>query len=910
MAEKLIFVDMAEFRFSKFAFFPVFQVLFSVSLLLGCDDGGSSSPLGEEDSERPGFVRVLSSGKSTVLGTDVGTAKANERPKMTVTFDYDYSIQDHEVTCGEYKSFDKSVNCQKDSLPVSNVNYYDAVLYANAKSKKEKLDTAYTYVKASYDGEGHCNGIEGLIFHPEVNAYRLPTEAEWIFAANMDWNVRNSWTADDDVDSPKKVCSRKKSMVCDMEGNVSEWVNDWLGLFRDTTISNYVGAPNGGSLGERVLKGGSFRNESSFVNRYSRGDVYVVTSTTRASYVGFRLAFGAIPNAVWLSETGLAQNSFVAPLASSATVRKLSGAYRAKLVFRDDSRGNLAYVDYSNAFLSVVEIKDSIDSYHPEISPDGKWVAFCTGLEGVSGKSSVYVRKLNASGEPAIRLDVESAAIPRWNVLESGDTVIVYVSDAGDNSDESTFMKKSTWRVPFSGGKFGKPKKLFDGSYHGGVQGNFAVSGSKLLRAHKKDVDTVWFDSKQACNVSLSKSGNGQTLFLDFGDKTDKNFVGEKYGVHERILIADSTGELVNSIGAPSGYAFDHTEWASSNLIAATLTNGDGAHSKVVAVNTKDSSVTELVEGVELWHPSLWTEKLDAELDQKLSLDSAAAYYSEDQATHYLSYKLRLFWNYKDSLEIVGLGNSHMNAGFSSSLLRNALNMAVIPCDMYCSRYLIENYVLNHCRNIKFLVVGIDFDLWRDRDGVAILENQGSALGYKYDINHDFWKDGLLKGFVDVSQKSMVENEDVMTTFDYYRGQAATDVQNGWYGEDGTAEILEQGWDKDSPNPEGNYQELLNILKMAKKNGVYVIGVVFPISPYYKKTDQYGRHGMLRSTAKNFIKRLKELDELEKYFVLFDENKMGDHDYPSSMAYDYDHLNIYGSEQLTARLDSLLKTLE
>lgn len=97
---------------------------------------------------------------------------------------------------------------------------------------------------------------------------------------------------------------------------------------------------------------------------------------------------------------------------------------------------------------------------------------------------------------------------------------------------------------------------------------------------------------------------------------------------------------------------------------------------------------------------------------------------------------------------------------------------------------------------------------------------------------------------------------------------------------------------------------------MAKKNGVYVIGVVFPISPYYKKTDQYGRHGMLRSTAKNFIKRLKELDELEKYFVLFDENKMGDHDYPSSMAYDYDHLNIYGSKQLTARLDSLLKTLE
>ena len=30
-----------------------------------------------------------------------------------------------------------------------------------------------------------------------------------------------------------------------MGGNVKEWVSDWLGYYKDTTITNYVGAPDG-----------------------------------------------------------------------------------------------------------------------------------------------------------------------------------------------------------------------------------------------------------------------------------------------------------------------------------------------------------------------------------------------------------------------------------------------------------------------------------------------------------------------------------------------------------------------------------------------------------------------------------------------------------------------------------------
>ena len=41
-----------------------------------------------------------------------------------------------------------------------------------------------------------------------------------------------------------------------------------------------------------------------------------------------------------------------------------------------------------------------------------------------------------------------------------------------------------------------------------------------------------------------------------------------------------------------------------------------------------------------------------------------------------------------------------------------------------------------------------------------------------------------------------------------------------------------------------------------------------------------------------------------------DENKLGDHDYTNDMALDYDHLNKWGAEQISRRIDSLLNTLE
>ena len=271
--------------------------------LLACNNGESVSSNESSVEEIEGMILVHSG--TTTLGSNDSKYKASERPAMTVNLDYDYYLAIHEMTCGEYRTLAKKQKlkdfgkCKKDSLPLADVTFYDAILAANAKSKDEKRDTAYTYSKATFNSEGHCTNLEGFVFHPDVDAYRLPTEAEWVLAASKGWNPQNnSWNADNSEFSAHIVCTAKKDDLgfCDLAGNVKEWVNDWAGRFRDTVITNYVGAPNGNDLGERILKGGYYSNRTSDMNVIARGDEYTVEGSTHAERIGFRFAFGHIPS--------------------------------------------------------------------------------------------------------------------------------------------------------------------------------------------------------------------------------------------------------------------------------------------------------------------------------------------------------------------------------------------------------------------------------------------------------------------------------------------------------------------------------------------------------------------------------------------------------------------------------------
>ena len=109
----------------------------SISFLAACSNsvGASAShdekPFFEKDSSTE-MVPVNAGNALAVLGTNSDLAKVNERPQMQVSLNYEFSMGQHEVTCGEFNELMKTfsgleLECDHDSLPATNLTFYDAV---------------------------------------------------------------------------------------------------------------------------------------------------------------------------------------------------------------------------------------------------------------------------------------------------------------------------------------------------------------------------------------------------------------------------------------------------------------------------------------------------------------------------------------------------------------------------------------------------------------------------------------------------------------------------------------------------------------------------------------------------------------------------------------------------------------
>ena len=199
-----------------------------------------------------------------------------------------FYMSDHEVTRGEYKAvmgidpseakaYDKDGNelTGDDNVknnPVNYISWYDALVYCNTRSIKEGLTPCY-----SIDGKtdpkdwgsvptSRNDTWDAATCDFTADGYRLPTEAEWEWAArgggesytyagsdNMD---EVAWYTENTNDTGTRDVKTKKANgygLYDMSGNVWEWCWDWYGSISSDTEGS---GPASGSY--RCQRGGSW----------------------------------------------------------------------------------------------------------------------------------------------------------------------------------------------------------------------------------------------------------------------------------------------------------------------------------------------------------------------------------------------------------------------------------------------------------------------------------------------------------------------------------------------------------------------------------------------------------------------------------------------------------------------------
>lgn len=196
--------------------------------------------------------------------------KSDANPVHRVTVDSFY-IAKYEVTFEEYDKFCEEMKKDKPPdqgmgrgrRPVIEVNWYDAVEYCNWLSSQEGFVPCYTIKDKT------------VVCDFTANGYRLPTEAEWEYAARgghkskgyiycggnladeVGWYFENAEVKTHPVGEKKP----NELGLYDMGGNVWEWCWDRYdeNYYQKSPRNNPQG-PSAGSL--RVVRGGSYRYPS------------------------------------------------------------------------------------------------------------------------------------------------------------------------------------------------------------------------------------------------------------------------------------------------------------------------------------------------------------------------------------------------------------------------------------------------------------------------------------------------------------------------------------------------------------------------------------------------------------------------------------------------------------------------
>jgi formylglycine-generating enzyme required for sulfatase activity len=216
-----------------------------------------------------GMVLLKVAGSTYTMGDTFGDGFSGELPTHQVTVG-DFYIGKYEVTQGQWQA-----------VMGSNPSYFSSC-GTTCPVEQVSWDDIQTFITTLNQRSG--------------KSYRLPTEAEWEYAARSG-GKSEKYSGSSDVNAVAWYTTNSSGTthpagqkqanglgLYDMSGNAWEWVNDWYGSYSSTVQTNPTG-PTSGSY--RVTRGGGWNHDATYARASYRNNN---TPDLRAKTVGFRLA--------------------------------------------------------------------------------------------------------------------------------------------------------------------------------------------------------------------------------------------------------------------------------------------------------------------------------------------------------------------------------------------------------------------------------------------------------------------------------------------------------------------------------------------------------------------------------------------------------------------------------------------